>query len=200
MKLLTLILSVIPCFIFAQTQTETNTADTIKPSSEELYTFGTGNTNTLKEGWEKFDNELIGRVHYPNDWKIVENFMGTLFMITSPLSEKDDVFAENISLTSQSITASNQTLTLEKFIVNQKKENNNYFEEFEVVEESDSFYLNDPAKVVVFTGNKNDVSFKIKQYFFIKGNFAYIYTYYAEINVFKQFNNIATDIYKSLRL
>ena len=36
-----------PCFIFAQEQTDANKRDTIKPSSEELYNFGTVNTNAV---------------------------------------------------------------------------------------------------------------------------------------------------------
>ena len=126
--------------------------------------------------------------------------MGTVFMITSPLTGKDDAFAENISLTSQLITTPNKTLTLEEFIKIREEENKKYFEEFEVVEEQDGFYLNDTAKIVVFTGVKNDVSFKIKQYFFIKGKFIYLYTYSAETSVFEELEEIDKDIYKSLRV
>jgi len=200
MKLLTLLLSVIPCFIFAQVQIETNKTDTVKPSSAELYSFGTVNTNSLKEGWKKFDNELIDRVHYPKDWEIFENFMGTILMITSPLSSKDDAFAENITLISQSIKSSNTILTLEEFIKSRSDENKNYFDEFEVVEESDDFYLKSPAKVVIFKGKKNDVLFKIKQYFFTKGEIFYLYTYSAEVDVFEEYEQISADVYKSLRV
>lgn len=200
MKLLTLILSVIPWFIFAQTETRTNETDTVKPSVAELYNFGTVNSNALKEGWKRFDNELIDRVHYPKDWEIFENFMGTVLMIKSPLSGKDDAFAENISLTSQPISSSNQTLTIEEFIKKRGEENEKYFEEFEVVEEFDGFYMNDTAKIIVFTGIKNDVAFKIKQYFFVKGKFIYLYTYSAEVSVFEELEEVEKDIYKSLRV
>ena len=49
MKLLTLILSVIPWFIFAQTEVGASTTDTIKPSVVELYNFGTVNSNALRK-------------------------------------------------------------------------------------------------------------------------------------------------------
>ena len=61
-------------------------------------------------------------------------------------------------------------------------------------------YLNSPATVIVFTGKKNEVSFKIKQYFFVKGDFIYLYTYSAKIDVFDELEDISTDIYKSLRV
>jgi hypothetical protein len=199
MKLLTLILSVIPCFIFAQTEGERSEIDTIKPSLDELYHFGTTNSGALKEGWKKFDNELIDRVYYPKDWEIFENFMGTVFMITSPLSETD-AFAENISLTRQAIKTSTQTLTLESYVEIRTQENQKYLENFDIIEERDGSYLNDPAKIVVSTGKKDDVLFKIKQYFFIKGNWIYLYTYSAELDVFEEFESIDEDIYKSLRI
>lgn len=200
MKLLTLILSVVPCFIFAQTQKGTSTIDTIKPVAAELYNFGMVNTSALKKGWKKFDNELVDRVHYPKDWEIFENFMGTIFMITSPLSEKDDAFAENVSLTRHGPTTSTKTLTLEEFIEKRTNDTENYLENFKIVEESDAFYLNTPAKIVVFTGEKDEVLFKIKQCFFIKGDWIFLYTYSAEVDVYESFKDINKDIYKSLRI
>jgi hypothetical protein len=201
MKLLTLIFGVVPLFLFAQGEKGiVEDPDTIKPTAEKLYSFGTGIDNSVRQGWKLFDNDMVARIHYPKEWEFIENFMGTILVIKSPLTGDKDPFAENISLTREFLLVNNKTFTLEDIILKKREECKNYFTDFTIIEEIDATYQNGVAKTVIFSGKKSNIEFKIQEYFFLKGDVAYIYTYTAEATVFETFKSIADDIYKSLRV
>ena len=200
MRFLALIISVLPCFLFAQSTT--NTTDTTKPSAKaELYNFGTGNEFALKEGWKRFENSDISKVDCPKDWEVVENFMETVFLIKEATANKEDVFAENVNLvrtTAQSSKSDDADFSLNNFVEETLVDHRNYFEEFELLEQKDGRYQKIKAVILILKGKANDIHFKIKQCFFILNDYIYTFTFTSQKDSFDDYISTANDIYKSL--
>ena len=210
MKFLALILSVLPCCLLAQIGTNT-TIDTTEPSVlSKLYevdsmTFGNAGSVKLQEGWKRFNNEHVSNVDFPKNWKIVENFMETVFLIKEPIIEEEngDVFAENVNLVrefAQSSKSDDANFSLNNYVEEKIVEHRNYFEDFDIIEHKDGLYRNDRAVILLFTGKASNIEFKIKQCFFLLNEHVYIFSFTAQTDQFDNYLPIATDIYKSLKV
>lgn len=174
--------------------------DTLDPETDLLYNFGAA-LHSAKEGWREANSTTVKKIHHPKDWEFVENFLGTIFIIKSPLTSKTDDFSENVTLTKEVMNKNGLLLSLEKYVANKIKEHQSYFENLTIItENSMAQHLEQPSEVLLFTAQKNETTFKILQHFFVKNGMVYIFSYTAEVDLFDTYKAIANDIFKSLEL
>lgn len=156
-------------------------------------------SSALADG-QTYENSDFGvTLKYPKDWTIQENVMGVLAAFMSPLADKQDTFAENVTFVAQSLGGEKVSLKdlgkasaaqLEKVITDFKLESN----------EGAKAGQYDALKLV-YTGKQGAVDLKWAQFYTVieKGNM-YILTFTAPTDQFDAVNSTAENIVNSIQI
>lgn len=139
------------------------------------------------------------RIDYPSNWQIVEDLMGSIVAFFTPLEDASDNYRENVNVVVQDLKDSPMTLEeYSEFSVNQLKEEINALKIIEPL--SSATLSNFPAHKIVYNGVLEKIKLKYMQIWAIKSNIAYLVTYIAENNHFKDYINIIKQIVNSFEI
>ncbi len=143
--------------------------------------------NMLKHTGKNFE------IYYPASWHKQEQANVVYFL--SPKENEKDMFLENVNLVLQDL--SQQPMNLEHYTelsIKQIKEN---FGDSVIVSMKVTTLAGQEAKELVYNMNYQGRKLKLKQYWFIKGNTAYLFTYTAESSQYDKYEKTATEIIRS---
>lgn len=117
-------------------------------------------------------------IHYPEDWSLQENVMGTTALFFSPLTDETDPFRDNVNIIIQNLSA--QPLTLEQYTALSLDQIHQYFTDVTVLASGKTRIAGGDAYMVVYTGKQGQFQLKWKQVWLIQNNMAYIISYTAQ--------------------
>lgn len=132
---------------------------------------------------------------YPAIWTKQEKSNAIFFL--SPKESEKDMFQENINLMLQDL--SQQPMNLDQYTELTKKQVIDNFGASAIVSLKSTTIAGQKGKEFVYNMNYQGRSLKLKQYWFIKGNIAYLFSYTAEPSQYEKYEKTATEIIKSFK-
>ena len=135
------------------------------------------------------------KLKHPNTWTINTN-NGALFF-TSPKLDANDKFQENINLMLQDL--SKKPMTLEQYTELTKKQVIDNLGASIIVSLNNILIAGQQGKEFVYNMTYKGKSLKIKQYWFIINNTAYLFSFTAESSQYNKYESIATEMIKSFK-
>ncbi len=133
---------------------------------------------------------------YPVSWVKQERSNAIFFL--SPKENEKDLFQENVNLMLQDL--SQQPMNLEQYTDLTKKQVISSFGALAIVSLKNTTISGYPAKEFVYNMNYQGRNLKLKQYWLIKENIAYLFSYTTEPTKYEKYENIVTKIIKSFSL
>lgn len=132
---------------------------------------------------------------YPSSWAKQEKSNAIFFL--SPKENEKDMFQENVNLMLQDL--SQQPMSLEQYTELTKKQVTDNFGAAAIVSLKNITIAGQQAKEFVYNMNYQGRSLKLKQYWLIKGNVAYLFSYTAEPSKYEKYETIVTEMIKSFK-
>jgi eukaryotic-like serine/threonine-protein kinase len=132
---------------------------------------------------------------YPASWAKQEKSNAIFFM--SPKENEKDLFQENVNVMLQDL--SQQSMNLEQYTELTKKQVIDNFGATAIVSLKNITIAGQQGKEFVYSMNYKGRSLKLKQYWFIKENIAYLFSYTAELLKYEKYEKIATEIVQSFK-
>ncbi len=132
-------------------------------------------------------------IFYSASWQKQEQASAIYFL--SPKENEKDMFQENVNLVLQDL--SQQPMNLEQYTELSKKQIIENFGASALVYIKATTLAGQEAKELVYNMNYQGRKLKLKQYWFIKGNTAYLFTYTAEPSQYDKYEKTATEIIRS---
>ena len=124
---------------------------------------------------------------YPADWTLEENKNGAAVIFYSPVENALDLFKENVNIVVQDI--SRNPLNLDKYTEIAIHQLQVVFKQNIEILESSPAYIGDlPAYKLVYIGKGKDFDMKFTHVWTIKGDYAYQFTYTANVNSYDKFS------------
>lgn len=151
---------------------------------------------TASTNWLTYtDNVNHFSFSYPDKWskRMGANTIGFL----SPKEGEKDKFQENVGLMLQDL--SQQPMNLEGYTELTKKQIVANLGESAIISLKSTTLAGQQTKEFIYNMNYQGKSLKIKQYWFIKGNVAYLFTYTAEPSEYDKYESTATEMIKSFK-
>jgi len=146
--------------------------------------------------WETYSDSVNKlSIQYPDNW--TKEVRGNSVLFLSPLESSGDHFKENVNFMLQDL--SQQELTLEEYTEITKESVVANLGKQSIVSLKDANVLGIAAKEFVYNMNMNGNNLRIKQYWFIKGKKAYLFTYTAELSKFNDYESVASKIVESFK-
>jgi hypothetical protein len=133
---------------------------------------------------------------YPTTW-VRQNIMETLAFVKPQEHEDIEKFNTNVNLLIQ-LFAEEDEIDLDTFTELTKQNMASDMPEATDVAIKDAVVADIPAKEMTFQVEAEDLSLKIKQYWFILGNLAFLLTYTAETEKYEAYEKEATAIILSI--
>ena len=141
------------------------------------------------------DNVNHFKVNYPDNWA-KQNANGAIAFLSPKESEKD-MFQENVNLMLQDL--SQHAMNLEQYTELTKKQITDNLGVSAILSLENTVLGGHPAKEFVYNMNYQSRSLKLKQYWFIKGDVAYLFSYTAEQSQYDRYEKIATEMIQSFK-
>lgn len=133
---------------------------------------------------------------YPASWTKQEK-SNVIFFLSPKVNEKD-MFQENVNLMLQDL--SQQPMSLEQYTELTKKQITDNLGTSAIVSIKSTTLAGQQAKEFVYNMDYQGRKLKMKQYWFIKGNVAYLFTYTAEPLEFNKYERTATEMIQSFKI
>lgn len=144
--------------------------------------------------WNEYvDNINHYKLKYPDKWTKQAMPNGIAFL--SPKENEKDMFQENVNMILQDL--SQQPMNLEQYTELSKKQITENFGASALVSMKATTLAGQEAKELVYNMNYQGRKLKLKQYWFIKGNTAYLFTYTAEPSQYDKYEKTATELIRS---
>ncbi|PGH40579.1 MAG: hypothetical protein CRN43_02215 [Candidatus Nephrothrix sp. EaCA] len=121
------------------------------------------------------DNVNHFKINYPDKW-IIQNANGSIVFL-SPKEGVQDLFQENVNLMLQDL--SQKRMNLEQYTEVTKKQIIDNLGSSAIISLKSTTLAGQRAKEFIYDMNYQGRSLKLKQYWFIKGNIAYLFSYTA---------------------
>lgn len=137
------------------------------------------------------DNKFT--INYPNNWTKNNNINAIVFL-SSKESEKD-MFQENVNIMLQDL--SKQPMSLEQYTELTKKQVSNNLGTSAILSLKNVTIAGQKGKEFVYDMSYQGKSLKIKQYWFIKGDIAYLFSFTAEQSQYDKYESTAAEMIKS---
>jgi len=138
-------------------------------------------------------------IKYPSDWELNQSgHMGLSFILFSPLETSQDEFRENVNLLIQDLSGYN--LNLDKYVnisieqINSMITNSKLIESIRIKSESDEYHR------LIYTGDQGNFNLKFIQYFWVKGEKAYVLTLTCENSKFFKYKEVGYGILNSFKI
>ena len=132
-------------------------------------------------------------ISYPTNWEKQEKASVVYFL--SPKENEKDMFQENVNLMLQDL--SQQPMSLEQYTELTKKQVLENLGASAIISVKSTTLTGQQAKEFVYNMNYQGRSLKLKQYWFIKDNTAYLFTYTAEPSRYEKHEKTATELIQS---
>lgn len=132
---------------------------------------------------------------YPEKWEVKENENMLAFL--SPTENENDIFQENVNLIIQDLSA--QPMTLDEFTKLSQDQLKQYLAKAPVTKLTHTTLVGQKADQLEYSAEYQGFKLKLRQYWFIKDNKAYVFTYTANEATFQQYLAPADQIIKSFK-
>ena len=147
-------------------------------------------------GWLTYtDSENKFSMNYPKEW--AQKKVGNVTAFLSPQEDATDAFQENVNLMLQDL--SQQPMDLKQYTELSKKQIIDAYGASAILSSGPTTLGGQPAIVQVYNMTYQGRALKIKQYWFIKGKTAYLFSYTAEPAKFTKFEETATAVINSFK-
>ncbi|HQH17911.1 MAG TPA: PsbP-related protein [Bacteroidales bacterium] len=133
---------------------------------------------------------------YPASWAKQEKSNAIFFL--SPKENEKDLFQENVNLMLQDL--SQQSMSLEQYTELTKKQVVDNFGASAIISLKNTTIAGQQGKEFVYSMNYQGRSLKLKQYWFIKGNIAYLFSYTADPTKYEKYESVVTEMIKSFKI
>lgn len=138
-------------------------------------------------------------ISYPSDWKLdTSGIGGSLFAISSPLTSSDDGFSENVNLLTQSLKGYGFDLdkyaSLNKEQIAQGIPGSKILEDKRVKKEDYEYHM------IVISAFMQGRDLKLKQWYIIKDEKAYVLTFTAMKDEYDDFIKTGDQILNSFKI
>jgi serine/threonine-protein kinase len=132
---------------------------------------------TVPPNFVTYENSTYGiRIMHPQEWEIMENYMGTVVLFKASLEDASDMFQENLNVVVGDLP---EPMKLDEFTDANIDQIKSIFAA-EVVDSSSTTLANNPARKVIYNLKQGQYDLKLMQIYMLKGNKAYVITYTAE--------------------
>lgn len=146
-------------------------------------------------GWKDYSEKKF-TLKYPDSW-VTKTVNGAMYF-TSPKLNLNDSFQENVNLMLQDLSSS--PMTLEQYTELTRKQIVDHLGSSAIVSLKNTAINGHTAKEFIYNLNYQGKSLKLKQYWFIKDNVAYLFTYTAVPSEFNKYESLATTTITSFKL
>ncbi|HEY4110004.1 PsbP-related protein [Puia sp.] len=148
----------------------------------------------LIPGWLTYtDSANKYTVNYPKEWK--QTAFGNAIAFMSPRADDKDLFQENVNIMVQDLSA--QPVTLEQYTELTRKQLKENIGENAKILQSAKTIAGQKAVQLIYNMTYQGRQLKIKQFYFIKDNKAWLLTYTAQPATFTRYEKQATAIINS---
>ncbi|MBT1688451.1 hypothetical protein [Dawidia soli] len=132
-------------------------------------------------------------MRYPERWQNQAGMNAVAFL--SPKENEQDAFQENVNLMLQDLTQ--QPMNIDQYTELTRQQVVQFAGNDAIVSLKDATIGGQPCKEFVFKMAYDGRNLKLKQYWFIKEQTAYLFTYTAETTQYANYENVATNLMKS---
>jgi hypothetical protein len=156
------------------------------------------NPDESKIKWNTLNKKSFS-IQYPSEWELNDSgILGTSFILLSPLNTETDLFRENINLITEDLKGTEIDLDVYKDIsVEQCKQfvTNFYLIQIEKLENNfgDCYHL-------IYSGEQGIYKLIFEQYYWIIKDKAYVLTFTAEQNKYKEYLELAYKIINTFEI
>lgn len=162
-------------------------------SSEELKK----GVNSSKEQSTEFVSKQGGySIQFPLGWELREGFMGTDVVALAPVIDLQELFRVNINIIYSKLEVS---ATRDEYYDLNLKVLNQQLEDFDLESNKDVKLDGVDAKEFIFTHTLGIVNAKVLQYLVLNGDKAYVITFTADPNQFKNYKDVFDQIAASFK-
>lgn len=146
------------------------------------------------KNWQTYiDNVNHFQIKYPDKWK--NKLSNNIIIFLSPQENDEDIFLENVNLMLQDL--SRESMTLEKYTELTQKQVIDNFGVPAIISLKNTTISEQKTKEFIYDMNYQDRNLKLKQFWFIRDNTAYLFTYTAERSQYDKYDETATQIIQS---
>lgn len=134
-------------------------------------------------------------IKYPDKW--IKRLSNGSIAFLSPKEGNKDIFQENVNLMLQDLTQ--QPMNVEQYTELTKKQVTDNLGASAIVSLKSTTLAGQQGKEFIYNMSYKEKTFKVKQYWFIKGKLAYLFTYTAEPLEYEKYESIASDMINSFK-
>lgn len=146
---------------------------------------------SVSTAWVDYvDKEANFKIAYPENW--IADKQLNIWMFLAPKENEDDVFQENVNLIIQDLSA--QPMSLDEFTKTSVAQYNAMPETVKLLSVGDAKMAGHEAKTAVLTMDYLGLPLKLKQYWFIVKNKAYLFTYTAHESTYSRYEADGTKL------
>lgn len=146
--------------------------------------------------WRTYTDSLNHfKINYSDKW-VKQNTNGAIAFL-SPKEGESDLFQENVNIMFQDL--SKQPINLDQYTEITRKQVLENLGSSAIVSLKDATLAGQKAKEFVYNMEYNGRKLKMKQYWFIKSETAYILTYTSEPSQYEKYEDIATETMQSFK-
>jgi serine/threonine-protein kinase len=139
------------------------------------------------------DNVNHFTMKYPETW--TQKSGVNLIAFLSPRENEKDSFQENVNLLLQDL--SQQKINLAQYTELTKQQIIDNFGPSAIVSTKPTMFAGQQSEEFIYNMNYQGRQLKIRQYWFIKNNLAYLFTYTAEPSQYSKYESLAMEIINS---
>lgn len=152
---------------------------------------------TVPPNFVTYENSTYGiRIMHPQEWEIMEKYMGTVVLFRSPIEDASDMFQENFNVVVGDLPESMELDELTDANIEQAK---THFA-IENIDSSPTTLANNPARKVTYNLKQGQYDLKIMQIYMIKGKRVYVITYTAEEDRYSDFLGTAQSMINTFEI
>ncbi len=152
----------------------------------------------IPEGWTSLSEDNYS-INYPKDWDMNKSgFMGTKFVLLSPLASAQDQFRENVNLVEQDLTGRN--INLDQYVEISKSQLKNFVTDGCLIESKRMTSETLDYQKIIYTGTQGVFKLKFEQYYCIVDKKVYVLTFTCEDHEFDNYKTVGEGILNSFNL
>lgn len=158
---------------------------------------GDGDTQKKNEGWKTL-SESNYYIEYPPNWYLDKNKnLGTSFILFAR-DESEKRFRENVNLVIQDLRG--QNLNLDRYVQLSERQVTTMVRNSKLIESKRMKAADDEYHQIVYLGDHEEFHLKWKQFYWVKGDKAFVLTFTGTQDTYEAFIKVADNILKSFKI
>jgi hypothetical protein len=150
----------------------------------------------LVPGWLTYiDKTYNYSIDYPQDW--AKKSLGGLIAFLSPKDGPNDNFQENVNVLIQDL--SDHPMTLDQYTELTRNQITQNYGDSAIISMQPATVAGQNAEVAIYNFKYQSRALKVKQYWFVKTQKAFVVTYTAVPDQFTRYDSTATRVMNSFR-